>query len=180
MTKVIIETKPTLSKVDLQALNRRRWTQYAERLTELTKNSKLGYRSLMILMGSINARERWLRISREEFDELLPKWTEAEEQVDWSVTRSGMNILLHVYRDPKSDKYYFSRLFVRGEHPILKGWHVAALNGIRSRGVVMTPELSNELYLIGSKIVDSIRMNEGVWRKVNNPMLEQQQPEEGV
>lgn len=180
MTKVIIETKPKLSKEDLQTINRRRWSEYAERLTALTDSPKLGYRSLMILMGSINARERWLRITREEFLELLPKWTEEEIQVDWSVTRAGVNVLLHVYHDPNSDKYYFSRLFTRGNNPILKGWHVAALNGIRSRGVVMTPELSDELYRIGSKIVDSIRSDEGVWRKVSNPMLERQPEQEGV
>lgn len=44
----------------------------------------------------------------------------------------------------------------------------------------MTPELSDELYRIGSKIVDSIRSDEGVWRKVSNPMLERQPEQEGV
>lgn len=177
MAIALNETKPVLSKEELQTINRRRWSDYASRLCKVTNSDKLGYRALMILMGSINAQQRWLRITREEFMEHFPLWTENHSNGDWSIEKTGPNgvtvVKLHVYRDPKTDIFYFSQLKTRDDNAlILKGWHVAALNGIRSRGIKMTQALSDELYQIGLLIVKSIREHEGIWRKVNNPMLE--------
>jgi hypothetical protein len=109
--------------------------------------------------------------------EHFPLWTENYSNGDWSIEKTGPNgvtvVKLHVYRDPKTDIFYFSQLKTRDDNAlILKGWHVAALNGIRSRGIKMTQALSDELYQIGLLIVKSIREHEGIWRKVNNPMLE--------
>ena len=177
MTNALNETKPVLSKEELQKINRRRWSDYASRLCKVTNSDKLGYRALMILMGSINAQQRWLRITREEFKEHFPRWTENHANGDWNIEKTTPNgvitVKLHAYRDPKTNIFYFSQLKTRDDNTlIIKGWHVAALNGVRSRGIVMTQALSDELYKIGLLIVKSIREHEGVWRKVNNPMLE--------
>ena len=181
MTSVIIETRVTPSKTAAQAINRRRWTSYAESLSKHTTETKMAYRSLMILMGSINARQRWVRITKEEFLTYLPEWTEQRTEQDWSVQHEGREERLHIYFNPKSEKYYFSRLIKRNKDvSVLPGWHVAAMNGIRSRGIVMTQGLSDELYKVGLMIVKSIREEEGIWRKVNNPMLNKTRLSTGV
>lgn len=171
MSTVINETKPR-DKVSKNTLNRRRWSTYAKRLEKITADPKQAYRALMILMGSINAKERWVRIKEEEFLQLIPSWSVDTVETDWVIPCENHEVKLHSYYNVRAEKYYFSRLMVRSDQVhVLSGWHVATLNGVRSRGITMTQELSDELYLIGDWIVKSIRSEEGIWRKPLHSML---------
>lgn len=176
MTQAIHQTEQKQGTDSLREINIRRWGSYAGRLSKHIGDDKLAYRALMILMGSINANKRWMRITKDEFLSFVPDWTESSGETDWELFQNNETVNLHIYLDRKTGKYYFSRLVRRGvDVSVLEGWHVAALNGIRSRKIPMSKGLNDELYKIGQSIVKSIREDEGVWRKVKHPMLKQDQ-----
>ena len=169
----VIENTETATELNKSEKNRKRWNQYAGYINNYLKNEKLAYRALMILLNSIQANSRWLRISQQEFLKLVPDWNETIAETDFTKTLGEETIELKIYIDPFTGERYFSQLFYRkDEHSVLKGWHTHALNMIKSRNIKVSRDLNQELYRIGAKIVGSIHGRDGIWQVVNNPMSE--------
>ena len=163
MTTPILDAKPKLSKALRIRTNRRRWAGYLDSLKRCS-NERDAAVSMTILMSTINAQRRWVRMKEENFRSLCPKWDFGVTK-DYNVIFNGREFTLHVYFDLKSEKHYFSRLMERvNDNDVLPDWHVTTCNFLKRRNVEVTPELSGQVYRIGSKIIDSIRNSEGIWR----------------
>lgn len=169
----VIENTETETELNNSEKNRIRWNQYVGYINNYLKDEKLAYLALTLLLNSIQAKCRWLRISQEEFLKLVPDWNETIAKADFTKTLGEETIEFKIYIDPVTGERYFNQLFYRkDEHSVLKGWHAHALNMFKTRNIKMSRGLNQELYRIGVKIVGNIHGRDGIWQVVNNPKSE--------
>ena len=121
-------------------------------------------RILSALIGSIFAKDRWVRVTEEEFLRRVPSHVLGQAKTYDLKYRNGKVVQWRAQHFTSPDRNVYHVWMVRHrEDIILPDWHIAVMKRLRKWEYNITPAFSSEIHKAGMEIIALTRSGDTRW-----------------